>query len=109
MQSAMIPYMGILRRIHNIAWARIRSRSENAKEWISDNEPPPAFSDEVLSDFKTLETQPGETREGIQKAYKRLIKKYHPDRFASNPIQLKQATRLTAEINAAYDRLMKLS
>lgn len=43
----------------------------------------------------------------IGRAYRRLCKRYHPDRFAADPGKLALANELFAAINAAYDFLTR--
>jgi curved DNA-binding protein CbpA len=38
----------------------------------------------------------------VKAAYKKLLFKYHPDRNASSPDQLKKATETSTRINNAY-------
>ena len=44
--------------------------------------------------------------EEIKKAYRELVKKYHPDKYADNPLA-EVAAEKTKEINAAYDQITK--
>jgi curved DNA-binding protein CbpA len=44
------------------------------------------------------------TVDALKKRYRELAKTYHPDR---NPASAEECTRIMADINAAYDRLMK--
>jgi molecular chaperone DnaJ len=56
--------------------------------------------------YEVLEISRGASKEEIQKAYRRLVKKYHPDQYRDNPLA-KLAEEKMAEINEAYDTLMK--
>ncbi|HHU78739.1 MAG: DnaJ domain-containing protein [Caldicoprobacterales bacterium] len=56
--------------------------------------------------YEVLEINKGAGKEEIQKAYRRLVKKYHPDQYRNHPLE-KLAEEKMAEINAAYDYLMK--
>jgi len=53
-----------------------------------------------------LEIERGASKEEIQRAYRRLVKKYHPDQYQNHPLQ-KLAEEKMAEINEAYEYLMK--
>ena len=45
----------------------------------------------------------------IDKAYRRLISQYHPDRYANDPPDIRQRAEAKArEINRAYDRIRSL-
>ena len=56
--------------------------------------------------YEVLEINKGATKEEIQKAYRRLVKQYHPDQYRNHPLE-KLAEEKLAEINEAYDYLMK--
>lgn len=51
--------------------------------------------------YSVLGLQPGASEEEIKDAYRRLAKKYHPDRNPGDP----EAARNMAEVNAAYEQL----
>ena len=44
----------------------------------------------------------------VRKSYRRLLKQYHPDKFAKDPEKYKAATEVTRNITAAYDGLTTL-
>jgi curved DNA-binding protein CbpA len=52
-----------------------------------------------------LEVARDASRAEIVGAYRRLCKRYHPDRFAADPAKVTLANELLAAINAAYDYL----
>jgi curved DNA-binding protein CbpA len=47
---------------------------------------------------------PGTAIDEVDRKRRELIKRYHPDRF-SDPEKRARAERVTAEINAAHDRI----
>ncbi len=49
-----------------------------------------------------LELPADATTAALHAAYRRLCKRYHPDRFAGEPERIETATELLAAINAAY-------
>lgn len=57
--------------------------------------------------YEVLGLDRGAGRDEIRKAYREMIKKYHPDKFRSNPDMLKLAEEKTREINEAYTYLME--
>ncbi len=52
--------------------------------------------------YKILELEYGVGFNDIKKAYKRLLKKYHPDFYQNNPDKLKSAQIVAKQINEAY-------
>ena len=52
--------------------------------------------------YKILELEYGSDFNSIKKAYKKLLKKYHPDLFQNKPEKLKSAQEVTRQINEAY-------
>jgi curved DNA-binding protein CbpA len=41
----------------------------------------------------------------LKKSYKKLLRKYHPDKFSNNPNKLKIATEITKKINESFSRI----
>ncbi|MBN2534312.1 MAG: J domain-containing protein [Spirochaetales bacterium] len=61
---------------------------------------------EILKkDYANLEVEFKTPFMEVKKAYKRLLRKYHPDRFANNPRKLKIATEITKKINESLNRI----
>jgi molecular chaperone DnaJ len=56
--------------------------------------------------YEVLEIKEGASKDEIKKAYKELVKKYHPDQYGNNPLRDLAEEKLR-EINEAYDYLMK--
>lgn len=56
--------------------------------------------------YEVLGVKEGASEEEIKKAYRELVKKYHPDQYRDNPLE-KLAEEKLREINEAYDYLMK--
>ncbi len=56
--------------------------------------------------YEVLEVREGSSPEEIKAAYKKLVKKYHPDQYANNPLS-DLAQEKIKEINEAYDSLTK--
>jgi curved DNA-binding protein CbpA len=61
---------------------------------------------ELVRDYHNLEIKPGAPAEEVKAAYKKLLKQYHPDRFASDPAKQATATQITAKLNQSYARIM---
>ena len=56
--------------------------------------------------YEVLEINENATKEEIQKSYRKLAKKYHPDQYGDNPLK-DLAEEKMRELNEAYDSLMK--
>lgn len=56
--------------------------------------------------YKILGIKEGASYDEIKRAYRELVKKYHPDRYQNNPLS-DLADEKMREINEAYDLLMK--
>lgn len=56
--------------------------------------------------YEVLGIKEGASEEEIRKAYKDLVRKYHPDKYANNPLS-DLAEEKMKEINEAYNYLMK--
>lgn len=56
--------------------------------------------------YEVLGLKEGASEDEIKRAYRELVKKYHPDQYQSNPLSELAEDKLR-EINEAYDYLMK--
>lgn len=57
--------------------------------------------------YADLELQPGADFPAIKKAYRRMVKLYHPDLFQHDSDKQKIAKEVTLKINEAYDYFEK--
>ena len=55
--------------------------------------------------YANLELQPGASLEDVKRAYRELMKKFHPDRHSGDPERHKAATELAQSLTAAYKAL----
>jgi DnaJ-domain-containing protein 1 len=65
------------------------------------NAPPPPAGPEA-GYYAALELPAGASFEDIKRAYKTLMKKYHPDRFHNEPQKKQFAEAVTQKLNEAY-------
>ncbi len=61
-----------------------------------------------MNPYEVLGISENASEEEIKKAYKELVKKYHPDKYQNNPLADLAEEKLQ-EVNEAYDMLMKKS
>ncbi len=59
-----------------------------------------------MDPYKILGVSPDVSDEELKKAYRTLAKKYHPDRYAGNPLE-KTASEKMKQINEAYDMILE--
>jgi hypothetical protein len=55
--------------------------------------------------YKVLDLPEGADFPQVKSAYRRLMRKYHPDRHVGNPKKLKAATELSMRVTQAYNAL----
>lgn len=55
--------------------------------------------------YRTLELSPGASYEEVRRSYRRLVAKYHPDRYASDPAKYEAATEVARKITEAHEGL----
>lgn len=59
-----------------------------------------------MNPYEVLGVSENASEAEIKKAYKELVKKYHPDKYQNNPLSDLAEEKLQ-EINEAYDMLMR--
>ena len=57
--------------------------------------------------YQVLGVSPNASDEEIKDAYRKLVKKYHPDKFADSDLA-ELANEKMKDVNAAYDEIQKL-
>lgn len=79
------------------------------REPYRDPQPAPRSDrDPVLAGYyANLELPYGADREAVRGARRRLLARYHPDRFATDPDKARLADGLVKQINHAHDELLK--
>jgi hypothetical protein len=65
-----------------------------------------AVDESLRRAYATLDLTPGASDEDVKVAHRRLVKEHHPDRYPRDPAMQQQATRRTAELNAARDEIL---
>ena len=67
--------------------------------------PPRVSTDPIARAYASLEVKPGSDFETVRKAYRNMMRKYHPDRHASSPEKQKAANELAQKLTDAYKTL----
>ena len=63
----------------------------------------------MMDPYKELGVSPSATDDEIKTAYRNLVKKYHPDRYANAPKDVQdQVSEKVKRINTAYDDIKKM-
>jgi DnaJ-domain-containing protein 1 len=65
----------------------------------------PAIPETLKADFAELGLPFGAPADECKAAYKKLLKLHHPDRHAGHEGNMRKATKKSARINAAFDRI----
>jgi DnaJ-domain-containing protein 1 len=68
---------------------------------------PSAYPQQVVEDLHLFGLKPPISFEQVKKARNQEIKKFHPDKFLSDPEKMETAKQIVQIYNAAYDRLEK--
>jgi curved DNA-binding protein CbpA len=55
--------------------------------------------------YRILDVEPGATREEVKRAYRELVRVWHPDRFAHDPALQRKAQEKLKQINLAYEQI----
>lgn len=62
-------------------------------------------NDKIAKYYKVLDLPYGADFEQVKAAYRKLMKKYHPDLHGSTPQKQKAANELTVQVTQAYNEL----
>ena len=60
-----------------------------------------------MNPYQVLGVSETATDEEVKAAYRRMVKKYHPDRYTDSALK-EQASEKLKEVNAAYDAIVKI-
>jgi DnaJ-domain-containing protein 1 len=62
-------------------------------------------TDPITRAYASLEVKPGSDFDTVRKAYRNMMRKYHPDRHTANPEKQKAANELAQKLTDAYKTL----
>jgi hypothetical protein len=68
--------------------------------------PPRPEEEKTIADYyANLEVKKGASLDEVKENYRRLMRKYHPDRFNDDPQMQELAKEISQELSTAYDRV----
>lgn len=65
------------------------------------------IDEKIAGYYANLEIPYGSDLETVRRAWRKMVAKYHPDKFAGNPEKQQIATEITKGVNRAYEELTK--
>lgn len=83
------------------------SSFDDAFDQAWDTEAESQFDPELARYYANLEVPYGSDLETVRQAWKRLLKKYHPDLHSRDPEKQRIANELVQGLNRAYEELLK--
>jgi DnaJ-class molecular chaperone len=93
------------------AYLNPKPEIRSSKSQDEEKNTPPKFQKvypyEIIKAYDTLNLVLGSSWEEINDSHKKLLKRYHPDRFAADPKAYQEATEASKIINQAYQVLKK--
>lgn len=69
---------------------------------------PPGFDQRLARLYAQLEAPYGSDLQTVRKAYRKMMRKYHPDMHSRNPEKQHMATDLSQRLTMAYNDLVRL-
>jgi DnaJ-domain-containing protein 1 len=92
-----------------IRWLFVRRRRDERVWWtIVGREGLTHPPDPIARAYAVIGLRPGASAQQLKQQYKRLVKTWHPDRWASDPVNQAEATQRMRAINEAYATLHRL-
>lgn len=94
------------------AFEGVRQARIAYREGMAEKKPPatepaaPPLDPRIAGYYANLELEPGAGLAALTRAWKKLVREYHPDRFAADPARQAAATRLVQDLNHAYRELV---
>ena len=80
---------------------------EPAEKSQSDFDSPVSQNPEMAGYYANLEIPYGSDAETVTKAWKKLLRRYHPDLHSAEPEKVKIANEIVQQLNKAHDALQK--
>jgi hypothetical protein len=83
-----------------------KQRHQDALRLQSQRRAASSFPREVREAYAALELALGADPESVREAWRKLMQRYHPDRFSTTPEKVDTARQITSGLNHAYDVIM---
>lgn len=64
-------------------------------------------AEQLVQDYRNLELKPGSSIDEVRAAYKKMMKTYHPDRFADSAEKQAIAHQVSVKLNESFQRILK--
>lgn len=77
------------------------------RETAGGNDPAHGVPPDVAEAYRALEVPVGSDRETVKKGYRRVMKKYHQDRFQNDEEKREIAGTVSKRLNRAHDRILE--
>jgi len=106
-----------LKRIVRAQWGALQGPPRDDETEHADDAPDgndaeasetqPEVPPDVAEAYRALEVSVGSDRAAVKAAYRRLMKRYHQDRFENDPERRETAGEVSKRLNLAYDRILE--
>ncbi|MEK7484160.1 MAG: DnaJ domain-containing protein [Planctomycetota bacterium] len=111
--------MSFWKRISKLISSQVNHWIDDLEKWVDPKEPSqksfsssetgvPPFSDvdsKLAQYYANLEVPSGASLEEIRRAYRQLIKQYHPDLYENDPNKRQTAEQILKKLNEAFSYL----
>ncbi len=81
------------------------AQSDRTRQRSRSSRPEPPRDESLRQDYANLEVPFGADIDTVRRSYKRLMIKYHPDKYGKDPQQQKVALEITKKINESFERI----
>jgi hypothetical protein len=87
-----------------VTWVRVEQ--ERVRRQVGSSSDPLAHLAEIRQAYARLEVPFGSDLETVRKAYRQLMRRYHPDRHAQDPERERVATEIAQKLTVSYNILV---
>jgi DnaJ-domain-containing protein 1 len=94
------------KRLADLSEEELLQERERRRRKQASDEPQPTWT-RVKQYLANLELAPGATWPEVERAYKRLIERYHPDKHQTDPDRHRVAQELSDSLTSAYQALRR--